>query len=86
VLVAVDLKDGSGVTESHEDAGSQVAPENVASPVVSDVGAHRAVFEDFIHAMRTGGRPCCDGAEGRRSVEVIEAIYRASATGAPVTL
>lgn len=85
-LVAVDLKDGSGASGPHEDVAPHAAPENVASPVVSDVGAHRAVFDDFIRAMRTGGRPCCDGADGRRSVEVIEAIYRASATGAPVTL
>lgn len=61
-------------------------PENAASPVVSDVSAHRAVFEDFIRATREGGRPACDGVEGRRSVELIEAIYRASTTGAPVEL
>jgi UDP-N-acetyl-2-amino-2-deoxyglucuronate dehydrogenase len=85
-LVAVDLRERSGATGPHEDAPPHASPENVASPVVSDVGAHRAVFDDFIRAMRTGGRPCCDGAEGRRSVEVIEAIYRASTTGAPVTL
>jgi predicted dehydrogenase len=88
-LVAVDLRDGSPASAERarrQDAESHDPPENVASPVVSDVGAHRAVFDDFIRAMRTGGRPCCDGAEGRRSVEVIEAIYRASATGAPVTL
>lgn len=85
-LVAVDLRDGSASAGLKEDVGPQKAPENAASPVVSDVSAHRAVFEDFIRAMRTGGRPCCDGAEARRSVEVIEAIYRASATGSPVTL
>ena len=83
-LVAVDLRDASADLAPHEGGGPHDPPENVASPVVSDVGAHRAVFDDFIRAMRTGGRPGCDGAEGRRSVEVIEAIYRASATGAPV--
>jgi UDP-N-acetyl-2-amino-2-deoxyglucuronate dehydrogenase len=85
-LVAVDLRDGSAGPGPLENAGPQNPPENVASPIVSDVGAHRAVFDDFIRAMQTGGRPGCDGAEGRQSVEVIEAIYRASATGAPVTL
>jgi predicted dehydrogenase len=85
-LVAVDLRDGSASSGPQEDAGPRNPPENAASPIVSDVGAHRAVFDDFIRAVRTGGRPGCDGAEGRRSVEVIEAIYRASATGAPVTL
>ena len=85
-LVAVDLRDGSAGAGLKEDVGPKEAPVNAASPVVSDVAAHRAVFEDFIRAMQTGGRPCCDGAEGRRSLEVIEAIYRTSATGAPVTL
>ena len=90
-LVAVDLRDGSARAESPEDvrspdASRNAAPENAASPVVSDVGAHRAAFEDFIRAMQVGRRPACDGAEGRRSVEVIEAIYQASATGVPVTL
>jgi predicted dehydrogenase len=58
--------------------------ENAASPVVSDVSAHRAVIEDFMAAVQNGGRPACDGREGRRSVDVIEAIYQASRTGAPV--
>jgi predicted dehydrogenase len=85
-LVAVDLRDGPAGAGRKEDVGPQKAPESAASPVVSDVAAHRAVFEDFIRSMRTGGRPCCDGADGRRSLEVIEAIYRASATGAPVSV
>jgi predicted dehydrogenase len=85
-LVAVDLRDGSSSLALPKDVGAHDAPENVASPVVSDVGAHRAAFDDFIRAMRTGGRPACDGAEGRRSVELVVAIYRASATGAVVTL
>lgn len=80
-LVALDLRDAS---EAGGLGRAAAAPENATSPVVTDVGAHRAVFEDFIRAMNQGARPCCDGAEGRRSVEVIEAIYRASRTGAPV--
>ncbi len=60
------------------------APENAGSPVVSDVTPHRAVLEDFIRAVNERARPACDGAEGRRSVEVITAIYQASRTGAPV--
>jgi predicted dehydrogenase len=85
-LVAVDVRDGSANLGRQLSEIAEHPPENAASPVVSDVAAHRAVFDDFIRAMRTGGRPGCDGAEGRRSVEVIEAIYRSSATGSPVTL
>ena len=49
-----------------------------SSPVVTDVSAHRAVLEDFIAAIARGVPPCCDGAQGRASVAVIEAIYRSS--------
>jgi UDP-N-acetyl-2-amino-2-deoxyglucuronate dehydrogenase len=61
-------------------------PENVASPVVSDASAHRAVIADFIEAFRTHARPCCDGPEARRSVELIEAIYAASRDGRAIDL
>jgi UDP-N-acetyl-2-amino-2-deoxyglucuronate dehydrogenase len=37
---------------------------------------HAAVFQDFAEAIRQGRRPAIDGAEGRRSVEVVEAIYQ----------
>src|SRR5262249_42852491 len=59
-------------------------PQNVASPVVSDVSAHRAVFCDFLHAVRTRTSPCCDGPDARRSVQVIEAIYASSGRTRPV--
>ena len=78
-LVALDLQDGSGFPRQ-----AVAAPENAASPVVSDVTPHRTVVEDFIRAVNERARPACDGAEGRRSVEVITAIYQASRTGAPV--
>ncbi len=78
-LVALDLLDGSGFVRQ-----AVAAPENAASPVVSDVTPHRTVVEDFIRAVNERARPACDGAEGRRSVEVTTAIYQASRTGAPV--
>ncbi|MGH9315356.1 MAG: Gfo/Idh/MocA family protein [Vicinamibacterales bacterium] len=57
------------------------ASESATSPVVSDVTPHRRVFEDFIRAIETNGAPACDGREGRRSVEVVEAIYSSARTG-----
>jgi predicted dehydrogenase len=64
--------------------GESSAPENSSSPVVSDVSAHRAVFADFIRALTTGSPPACSGEDGRRSVDVIEAIYASARTGRPV--
>jgi predicted dehydrogenase len=52
--------------------------EGAASPVVSDVRGHQAVLEDFIRAIENSGTPACDGHEGRKSVALIEAIYRAA--------
>ena len=51
---------------------------SASSPIVSDIRGHQAVLEDFLKAIREDGTPLCDGREGRRSVALIEAIYRAS--------
>ena len=50
--------------------------EGAASPVVNDVRGHRAVLEDFIRAIEQNGTPACNGQEGRKSVALIQAIYR----------
>jgi predicted dehydrogenase len=59
---------------------------SASSPVVSDVRGHRRVIEDFLRALETGTPPLCDGREGRRSVAVVDALYRSARSGAPVTL
>jgi predicted dehydrogenase len=59
---------------------------SASSPVVSDVRGHRRVLEDFVAAIRTGAAPLCDGRDGRRSVELVEAIYRSARSGAAVAL
>ena len=59
---------------------------SATSPVVSDVRGHKAVLEDFLRAIETNGKPRCDGQEGRRSVELVRAIYESSRTGQAVTL
>jgi predicted dehydrogenase len=56
------------------------------SPVVSDVSGHKKIIEDFLHAIETDCEPLCDGREGRRSVELVQAIYESSRTGRAVSL
>jgi len=51
---------------------------SASSPVVSDIRGHQAILEDFLKAIKENGKPLCDGREGRRSVALIEAMYRAS--------
>lgn len=57
-----------------------------SSAIVSDVGGHRRLLEDFLLAIETNSLPVCDGREGRRSVALIEAVYESSQTGLPVTI
>ena len=61
-------------------------PENAASAAVSDASAHQRIIEDFVDAIRSRRRPICDGVEGRRSVAVIEAVYRSSREKTPIAL
>jgi len=72
-VVAVDLKHRrEGVSASHATEDT----EDTASPVVTDFQGHQAVFEDFIRAINENGTPMCDGREARKSVALIEEIYR----------
>jgi UDP-N-acetyl-2-amino-2-deoxyglucuronate dehydrogenase len=74
-VVAVNLKNPpKGVAASQ--ANSDM--EETSSPVVTDFEGHQAVFEDFIRAIKENGAPLCDGREARRSVALIEEIYRAA--------
>jgi predicted dehydrogenase len=70
--------------EREAQASANVAPQNVASPVVSDASPHRDVIVDFIEAFRNRRQPACDGQEGRRSVQLIEAIYESSRRARPI--
>jgi predicted dehydrogenase len=53
---------------------------SASSAVVSDFRGHQAVLEDFLQAIQQNRAPACDGIEGRRSLALIESIYRAAKT------
>lgn len=74
-IIAADLrKEKKGlVSKPAAEAG-----ERASSPVVSDISGHRAAIEDFIGAVRDGGKLNCDGREGRRSLALVEKIYAAA--------
>jgi len=77
-IIAVDLKNtppgvSAGVPSQDK--------ENTSSPAVSDFSGHQAIFEDFIRAIQQNGTPLCDGREGRRSILLVEEIYRAAREG-----
>ena len=54
--------------------------QSASSAAVSDFRGHQAVLEDFLAAIQQNRAPACDGAEGRRSIALIESIYRAAKT------
>ena len=57
-----------------------------ADPTAIGHHGHAQLFKDVLSAIRNGKQPLIDGPEGRRSVEVILAIYKSAHSGRPVKL
>jgi len=47
---------------------------------------HRTFYEDVLECVATGRRPMLDGLEGRKSLEIINALYESAFTGKEVHL
>lgn len=43
-------------------------------------------ISDFLHALETGGKPAVTGQDGRRVVELFDAIYRSNRENRPVKI
>ncbi len=52
-----------------------------ADPAAIGHTAHRDLFINFLHGIKTGTPSSIDGLEGRKSVELISAIYKSAKTG-----
>jgi UDP-N-acetyl-2-amino-2-deoxyglucuronate dehydrogenase len=81
-LLAADLRNPPADFRSAGDDQNASA----SSATVSDVRGHQAVLQDFIQAIKSNSTPGCSGAEARRSVALVEAIYAACASGGRVRL
>ena len=57
-----------------------------ADPKAIGHHGHARQFRDVLAAVKKGTKPLVDGPEGRRSVEIILAIYKAAETGRAVAL
>lgn len=57
-----------------------------ADPAAIGHHAHAELFRDFLEALEQNRAPAIDGYEGRRSVELILAIYESAKTGKAVKL
>ncbi len=91
---AMILHQGRGVVEWHplggpSERGEASAQRNESSsdPAKVSLVGHVAQFVDFYDAIRHGRSPSVDGAEGRRALEIVEAIRTSSELGGiPVDL
>jgi predicted dehydrogenase len=84
-IIAADLRNSPAASRIASDLAAlseSARDENksASSAAVSDFRGHRAALEDFLAAIEQKRVPACDGLEGRRSVALIEAIYRAAQT------
>ncbi len=57
-----------------------------ADPSAISHAGHRDQLKDFIKSIETGSKPVVDGEDGRKSVELILAIYKSAWTGKVVKL
>jgi UDP-N-acetyl-2-amino-2-deoxyglucuronate dehydrogenase len=65
--------------------GLSVASEPL-TPYIDGDASFRGQFREFATALRDGRAPRPDGADGRRVVEIMEAIHSSARTGDPVLL
>lgn len=70
--------------DEHVDSGA--VSSGAAAPMDISAAGHTAEFLDFAAAIRERRAPLLDGAEGRKSVAVVEAIYRSARENRPVEL
>lgn len=75
-----DLQIKSTINGEHDSTGG------AADPKAISYRGHQYQMEDLIKAVRTGGKPLVDGREGRKSVEIVTAIYKSAQTGQLVKL
>ncbi len=62
-------------------AGKTQTGGGAADPSAIGHHGHAAQFKDVLKAIKQGTRPAIDGLEGRRSVEIITAVYKSAKTG-----
>jgi predicted dehydrogenase len=57
-----------------------------ADPAAISFQGHRRQYEQFIEALEQGHPPLVDGAEAKKAVEIIQAVYTSAEKGKPVQL
>jgi len=66
--------------------GGNISHGGVSNPADISFVGHQRQIEDMIHSIETGDNPLIDGLEGRKSVEIVLAIYESANSGKMVRL
>jgi UDP-N-acetyl-2-amino-2-deoxyglucuronate dehydrogenase len=69
----------------YDDDDKLIEAANTSPPTVYGFG-HEQYYRNVLSVLRGAARPDTDGREGRKSVELIEAIYESARTGSLVNL
>ena len=85
-IVVWKLADAAPGEEAEMLALEAAGGSGAADPMAIGSEKHRRQIVDFVEAIRTGRPPAIQGAEARRAVEIVRAVYRSAASGATVTL
>lgn len=67
--------------EEHAEVSS-----GAAAPMSINAAGHIAAYQDFAVALREGRAPLVNGMEGRKSIELVQAIYDSARNHEPVAL
>ena len=93
VLEEEDLHTWQFAEETEEDekirtemSGKNETGGGAADPSAIGHHGHTLLFEDLVQSINEDRTPIIDGHEGRKSVQVIEAIYESAKTGKIITL
>jgi len=70
---------------AEDDTGTDLAKAASDSKTFGTDG-HRQQITEMVHVIQNGGKPQIDGPEGRKTLELILAIYESARTGKPVDL
>ena len=82
-VIRVDVRgDASALSQTAAHTGSQSA----TSAVVSDIAGHKRLLENFLQAILDDCQIACDGRDGRRSLELVEALYSSASSNVAVRL
>jgi len=86
-----ELKDEKGETSPYggkpqPSGDGSAGPAAAANPADISYIGHREQLRDVLNAIESGGKPAIDGAEARKALEIILAVYESARTGRDVEL